>query len=210
MVIDFHCSDCDLKFSVGGFHYHCFNTGYGGIRLLVCQACGTQHQLECALRDRGPESYVKYRVTAQAVPFGVMTKLAQWLRRRCQIGVAEALSLVRQPSPVLSPSAWPHEAEAIRKELKPWGIVVDLQECERLPNPMFGPLLQDRLRASKGLPMARSPVTFCHPSPWSIPTTPRSVAGTAKRLDNLSARSMEKWSTALLANTQVSRSSLSG
>lgn len=46
MPSDYECPQCHLGFSVGWFHYHRHESGYGGRTLLVCTACGVQHSIE--------------------------------------------------------------------------------------------------------------------------------------------------------------------
>ncbi len=59
----YFCSSCRLSFQTGWFHYHQFDSGYAAATFLVCKECGTQHQMEHAIRDQLPE-----RMFAQPEP----------------------------------------------------------------------------------------------------------------------------------------------
>jgi len=51
MPADYECTNCNLGFSVGTYHYHAHENGYFGRTLLVCGSCGAQHSLEIPLGD---------------------------------------------------------------------------------------------------------------------------------------------------------------
>lgn len=117
---------------------------------MVCKSCGTEHGLEYALRDRGPEFHYKYQITATAIPESGRKPLALWLRRCRGISLSEALPLVRNPPIVITQSAEQHQVAAIRAEVELFGATLLIEVSEKYPNPVFGPLLQDRLHYSSG------------------------------------------------------------
>ena len=51
MTVDYECTDCKLGFIVGAYHQHDHSDGYLGHRLMVCRACGCQHQIHRPLSD---------------------------------------------------------------------------------------------------------------------------------------------------------------
>jgi hypothetical protein len=150
MPTDYQCNQCALKFSVGPYHYHSMEAGYAGCRLLFCRACGTQHGLEAALRDRGTEFHFRCSVSADDVPLSARKKVAQWLRLDRKVTPNEALELARRPPFFLASLAWEHQVDRIRSELEPLGVVLSVQQVEKILNPVFGPVLQDRLRFCDG------------------------------------------------------------
>lgn len=150
MPTDFRCSHCDLVFTVGPFHYHRMDSGYGGCRKLVCKACGTQHGLEAALRDRGSEFIYKYAVNAETVPASGRQKVAQWISRQHKTTLKDALDLARHPPFVVASHVWEPQVDEIRSDLEPLGVVLSTHEVEKIRNSVFGPLLRDRLRFCEG------------------------------------------------------------
>ena len=50
MPSEYQCDECGLNFTIGWFHYHRFDSGYGSSTLLVCKACGTMHSVEHPVR----------------------------------------------------------------------------------------------------------------------------------------------------------------
>jgi hypothetical protein len=150
MPTDFRCQHCNLRFSVGPYHYHLVESGYAWCCLMVCKSCGTQHGLEFALRDRGPEFHSNFKITVTAVPEAARNPLAHWLRRTSNKSLQKALELVRNPPVVIDASAPQHHVDAIRAQIEPMGVTLLVEEVERYPNQIFGPLLQDRLRYAVG------------------------------------------------------------
>ncbi len=150
MPLRLRCGHCQLSVSVGWFHYHSFESGYGGCSLLVCESCGTQHWLEHALRNRGPEFYSIYSATIANVPSEARIKLAGWLRRKHGVSLSDALESVRQPPVIVAHRARDHEIERLHASLSEMGLVLTKTEVDRDVNPVFGPILQDRLSFAQG------------------------------------------------------------
>jgi hypothetical protein len=147
MATDYRCPGCDLRFSTGRYHYHRIETGYGGRALLACSACGTQHAIELALPNRGPEFYAVQRLVVESVPDVALSRVAQWLRREQKqpIGLEAALAIARNPPFTLFESTWEERAAKVEGELKSLGARLRRETVEHRPNPTFGPLQQDRL-----------------------------------------------------------------
>ena len=146
MPTDYKCHQCALHFSVGRYHYHRIDSGFGGRVLLACEACGTQHAIERALPDRGPEFYAVHSLIVESLPASATQKVLQWLRReRRALKLDEAMAVVRQPPFTLIAATWEERALKIRKELEPLGVVVRCEFVEDRKNPNFGPLQHDRV-----------------------------------------------------------------
>lgn len=120
MPIDLKCNDCDLRLSVGWYHYHGIHDGYTGRTLLACRACGEQHAIEHAMRDRGPKTYPLLKVSVESASSEARSVIARrWLRKQRNISYNEALEAVRSLPLVLCERTGLHIVEAIRKELEP-------------------------------------------------------------------------------------------
>ena len=147
MPTDFRCPECDLRFSVGRYHYHNFVSGYGGRALLACMSCGTQHAIELALPSFGPEFYVIHRLIVESLPKSAIQQVLRWLRREQSkpLRLDEALAVVRHPPFTLVAATREERALEIRGELEPLGVVVRSEFVERQANPSFGPVQLDRV-----------------------------------------------------------------
>lgn len=151
MPSDLKCTLCDLRFSAGQYHYHGSHDGYIGRTLMVCLACGAQHAVEHAMRDRGPEAFSLLRVTIQAMPHEARSTVARrWLRQERKIGYNEALELVRALPLVLFERAQEHVVAAARAELEPLGVQLTTEIVGTVPNTNYGPVRNDRLLFVKG------------------------------------------------------------
>jgi ribosomal protein L7/L12 len=149
MPSDFHCNHCDLRFSVGWFHYHDFRSGYGAQTLLVCTQCGVQHSLEIALEDRGPEFREKFDVELTAFPRADRFEALRLVRRHIRCTNLEAGRLVDDLPLRLAEKLWPHERDVVAKSVESTGIVLTFTVAERIPNEGYGPLQADRLLVAK-------------------------------------------------------------
>lgn len=148
MPQDFRCTNCELRFSVGWFHYHCFSSGYGAQTLLVCTCCGLQHALEIATHDRGPEFYEKFDVELTSTSKSDRFEALRLIRRHLQCTNLEAGKLVDNLPLPLAVDLWSHECDVIRKSVGSTGISLTFTVAERIPNDGFGPLMQDRMLAA--------------------------------------------------------------
>jgi len=147
MATDYRCPGCDLRFSTGRYHYHRIETGYGGRALLACTACGTQHAIELALPNRGPEFYTVQRLVVESVPAVALSRVAQWLRRdqKQPMGLESALEIARNPPFALFEFTWEERAAKVEVELQSLGVGLRRETIEQRKNPSFGPLQQDRV-----------------------------------------------------------------
>lgn len=147
MVTDYGCPGCNLRLSTGRYHYHRIETGYGGRVLLACSACGTQHALELALPNRGPEFYLVQRLVVESVPDVAMSRVVQLLRKdqKQVMALASALQIARSPPFTLFESTWEERATKVQGELQSLGVRLRCETVEQRRNPTFGPLQQDRL-----------------------------------------------------------------
>lgn len=133
--------------SAGRYHYHRIETGYGGRTLLACSACGTQHAVELALPNRGPEFHSVQRLVVDSVPEAAMSRVVQWLRKnqKQDMALSTALQIVRSPPFTLLGSTWEERATKVQGELQSLGVCLRRETVEQRRNPTFGPLQQDRL-----------------------------------------------------------------
>jgi hypothetical protein len=146
MPSEFKCSACDLRLSVGWYHYHRIQDGYSGRTLLACRACGGQHAVEHAMRDRGPKSYPLLKVTVQSASTEAKNIIARrWLRKERSMSYNEALEAVRNLPLVLHERTHLHVVAAVQKELEPLGVQLTVEVVGELPNTSYGPIRADRL-----------------------------------------------------------------
>ena len=117
MPSDFKCPTCELRFSTGSYHYHSFESGFIGRQLMVCTACGTQHAVEFAMEDRGPEFHPVYQVIVEAAPSPAPLKLVRELRRQSAIDNVEALRIIRGGAFVIRSEATESQVSALRLSL---------------------------------------------------------------------------------------------
>ena len=61
MPITYWCNNCNLAFTVGWFHYHTFDTGYGSCSLFACGKCGNQYAIENPTAESGKTERFLYR-----------------------------------------------------------------------------------------------------------------------------------------------------
>lgn len=145
MPTDYRCPTCELRFSVGRYHYHSFDSGYCGRSLVVCRACGTQHAIELALDDRGSEMNEVYQIIVDSVSEAGRRELIQRLRRRQSRSLADARELIDRGPFVLVSELTKAQATKLREDLSAAGVVARAEIVEMRPNPWFGPVQRDRL-----------------------------------------------------------------
>src|SRR5262245_18879398 len=90
----YHCTECELTFEVGWFHYHIPRAGFGSMTLLVCNSCGAQHGVEQSVGDVGPEWLSLYDFSLLAVPQPVPISVLRLVRRDLKLTLAEAKDCV--------------------------------------------------------------------------------------------------------------------
>lgn len=151
MPTDYKCKHCMVRFSTGPYHYHNFDSGYCGRCLLVCTECGTQHALEAALRNRGPEYYDFYSLSVESCSAGARQKVVQTLRAaNKQLTLAGALEIIRHPPFLLYPCVEEHLVNNLHAELSAIGVTFRTDLVKREANSMFGPILCDLLHYFPG------------------------------------------------------------
>lgn len=151
MPTDYKCTHCMLRFSTGPYHYHCFDSGYSGRCLLVCSACGTQHALEAALRNRGSEYDYFYSLTVESLPATARQKVIQILRAaNKELTLAGTLELVRHPPFLLYPCVSEPVVERLKSGLLALDVSFRTEVVKQESNSMFGPLLCDLLHYFPG------------------------------------------------------------
>ena len=130
------CTHCDVGFATGRD---------GLMTLLVCARCGTQHAIECAVRDRGPEFFQEFRITVDAVSEAGYRLVVQTLRRHQSMRLVQARAVADNPPFVLIPKIG-HPATKLIGELRSLGVSVRSELVETRKNPIFDlPLQKDRL-----------------------------------------------------------------
>jgi hypothetical protein len=150
MPADFECSECDLHFSVGWFHYHSFESGYGSKTLLVCRRCGTRHAIEHALSDRGPQFYELHDVLVTAADPRFAVAAMQLLRKHLSLGIHEAKNKLRMVPFVLAKDVPTSDISTWRQNLSRVGLSAEYPVSERIANEAYGPLQKDRLLYDRG------------------------------------------------------------
>ncbi|BFO55950.1 hypothetical protein [Acidovorax sacchari] len=140
MVSDFECMDCNLNFSVGGYHLHDFSDGYGGVLLAICSCCAIQHKIIVALEDRGPEFYEIFRVSVEEFPpqskASLMLRLHKMDR---EVKIEEVARKISKLPFVYKESLAESQAHLISKDLARIGVKVTIAPYDKRPNPVFGP-----------------------------------------------------------------------
>ena len=145
MPIEIACQTCSLRFSVGWYHYHSFETGYGSQIRLVCKNCGAQHAIEIALRDRGPEQFEHCDVVLTAAPDDERIAALKLIRNTFDCTPAEAKAKLATLPLVLKQRLLPSHLEEWRQQHDTSGLMIDYPVVDSEPNSVFGPLKKDRL-----------------------------------------------------------------
>src|SRR5215469_8608483 len=115
MVTQYRCVSCSLAFSLGWYHHHAFDDGYGSSTLAVCTRCGAQHRLALPISDRGPAEFDLFDVHIVAIPPPSRASTMAQLRATAPMTLAEARA------------------------------AVDVRRVGSRPNPIFGPIQEYRL-----------------------------------------------------------------
>lgn len=147
MPSDLKCPHCDLRVSIGGYHYHHFGTGYGGRMLMPCSACGTQHAIEFAMPSQGPEFHEVQKVVVDSFPHSALNPLVAKLRDEAtpKPPLPAALAKVRHVPFTLVEAVPQARAEAIVDELSGMGVAAHRETIGRERNLLHGPQRTDRL-----------------------------------------------------------------
>ncbi len=150
MVTEFTCNDCGLRFSVGAYHDNAFPSGYSGQVLLVCSYCGTQHNIKCALVDRGAEFWDVFEILIENIAREKRVLLMAWLRREHKIDLSEARRRTSHFPILLKRGLYEHEALKLMEELQQQGIQAVMSAYATMKNPNFGSIMQDEMYAYPG------------------------------------------------------------
>jgi predicted RNA-binding Zn-ribbon protein involved in translation (DUF1610 family) len=139
----FICSSCGLHATVGWLHDASLDEGYGASARLLCRACGTEHAIRVALRDRGPERILHYDLTLAALEEAQRENALLILESRFDMSRAEAnAALDSLPLTIAR-----HANGTLARELAVmFAPVADVRvtEVDSIPNPAHGPLRRDR------------------------------------------------------------------
>ena len=149
MPSEIACMNCSLQFSVGWFHYHIFDSGYGSKTLLVCAACGTQHAIEDALRDRGPEHFNYCDVVLTAVSEPARILALELIRSTFGCTATEAKERLQTFPLHLKHRLSHYELKGWQQDHHTTGLSVEFPVVDTEANPDFGPIKSDRLLGAR-------------------------------------------------------------
>ncbi len=145
----YQCNSCELTFSLGWYHYHSFENGYGASTNLVCVKCGTPHRVEIALRDRGKEYVYDWEIYIDEVAKDCRVKLLKYPRKLLSYDINQAKSVVEKLPLHLPGPIHEEEKQAIERELRNIGVNPRIEICEKRKSSMYGPIQQDRLESTE-------------------------------------------------------------
>jgi len=120
--------------------------------LLVCKACGTQHEILVAHEYRGEQDIIRYRVKIVAVPSRARIETMIALRKRLDLSAAEAKYSLGGLPLVFAESVSKEGAFRLTRPLVEAGVEVVIEECSREQNPYYyaEPFRTDMLTAASG------------------------------------------------------------
>lgn len=162
MPLNMSCTSCNLRITVGWFHDGTAAEGYGARTLLVCKACGTEHAVRVALRDRGPEWDVSSDIELLEVSGESRVKVMSLLRQTFDMSLDDARSTINAAPIKIARRAPRHLVDRIVDEFTAAGADLTLTEADRTSNPNWGPLQKDVL-------LARPGPRFENESDWTKP-----------------------------------------
>jgi hypothetical protein len=145
MVTNFKCTHCKVKFSVGWFHYHNFDSGYGSESLLVCESCGAQHAIEIALS--GDDEEFNHVCEVDVVDYDKKGKqyLLIEVRKRFNLSLGETLKYVNATPFKMYDEMTEKGAQKAANRLHNRGIRAEVKVYDKRKNPFFGLNKRDRL-----------------------------------------------------------------
>ncbi|MBI2679638.1 MAG: ribosomal protein L7/L12 [Candidatus Solibacter usitatus] len=144
MPTKYVCLGCPLTFEVGWFH-HIFRNGYASKTLLVCVSCGTQHAVENAVSDRGPESFQYFTAYLTAAPPAARVQVMVCLRHHFRLDLAGAREALKALPYRIGSDLSREGAEALAAPYRAAGATVEIVLIRESPNPEYGPVQSDRL-----------------------------------------------------------------
>lgn len=147
MPTDYTCEGCNVRFSVGWYHYHSFSTGYGAATLTVCSRCGTPHCIEHAVEATIFPEYDSFcDVVIKEIPPAARLEVMGKLRETLRLSLDEAKRVVNAPPIALGHDVGRYQVLEIKTAYEAIkGIKVHAEEIRREPNPHHAPQQQDRL-----------------------------------------------------------------
>ncbi len=148
MPSDFRCGTCSIRFTVGWQHYPSGTNGYGGMTHLMCRNCGTEHAVEIALRDRGPERFTLFDVSLISVEDSRQVEAIRVLQARFDLETSEAREAIHSLPMPIARRVDPHIAEELKQAFSPFAAL-EVVEVESESNPNHGPLQPDRFLSGK-------------------------------------------------------------
>ena len=170
MPTEIGCRNCSLRFSVGWFHYHDFASGYGSQTLLVCTNCGTQHSIEIALRDRGPEHFEYRDVILTSASNNARVPALKLIRTALSCTPTEARERLDNAPVRLTQRLSPYQIEEWRRNNDTTGLSIEYPVVDVEPNTHYGPIKNDRLLGAATPQMKRNSVDL-QEMPVSQPLT---------------------------------------
>jgi len=132
MPSDFRCDGCALRFSIGWYHHHSFDDGYGASTLAVCILCAREHRIEHAL-DLSPFSASFFEAVLTSLPTSARAAVASQFRKLRGLSPQQAIAIVRSPPIKLATDVTKREARALKSQYERLGAVVLLSETARRP-----------------------------------------------------------------------------
>lgn len=147
MIANCTCRACGLRFEVG-WSDEPPGDGYGATSRLVCTKCGTEHAVEIALRDRGPERIHYYDVLLVEVKPSRREDAALVLVSRFDMTHAEAVAAFESLPLTIARGADEILATEMRDLFSMVGVV-EMTETASGPNPLHGALRRDRFLSGK-------------------------------------------------------------
>src|SRR5215469_8046707 len=135
MVTQYRCVSCSLAFSLGWYHHHAFDDGYGSSTLAVCTRCGAQHRLALPISDRGPAEFDLFDVHIVAIPPPSRASTMAQLRATAPMTLAEARAAVDALPFKVGATVERHEADPLRRAFEGAGATVDVRRVGSRPNP---------------------------------------------------------------------------
>lgn len=143
MFADCACRACGLRFEIG-WSDEPPGDGYGATSRLVCTKCGTEHAIEIALRDRGPERIRYFDVELVAVEPARREDAALVIATRFDMTADEATEALASLPLAIARGADETLAAEMRDLFALVGSV-EMTETASWPNPLHGALQRDRL-----------------------------------------------------------------
>jgi hypothetical protein len=148
MPSNFFCRGCGLRFTLGWFDDGPHAAGYGATTRLVCVKCGTEHAIEIALRDRGPRIVRRFDVSLIRIEESKRVEALHILTTRFDMDSTEANDALGEIPLVIASRADSMLADELTMLFQTVGSV-EVKEVGSIPNPLYGPMRQDRFLSGR-------------------------------------------------------------